>query len=62
MIINILNPKFNIMIKIKSLYNVQSKSFAGLNFSRKPVSKSLDYYDVCIVGANLGALFSRHFD
>jgi hypothetical protein len=38
------------------------KGFAGINFSRKPVSKNLDKYDVVIVGANMGALFSRHFD
>ena len=39
-----------------------TRSFAGINFSRKPVSKNLDKYDVVVVGANMGALFSRHFD
>ena len=39
-----------------------TRGFAGINFSRKPVSKNLDKYNVLVVGANSGALFSRHFD
>jgi hypothetical protein len=44
------------------LTNRSVRGFAGLNFSRKPVSKNLEKYDVLVVGANSGALFSRHFD
>lgn len=44
------------------LTNRVARGFAGINFSRKPVSKTLDKYDILVVGANSGALFSRHFD
>jgi len=38
------------------------RGFAGIDFSRKPISKNLDKYDVLVVGSNMGSLFSRHFD
>lgn len=41
----------------KTKYN-----FAGLFSKRKPLSKDLDFYDVIIVGGNIGGIFSRHWD
>lgn len=36
-------------------------NFAGLS-KRTPTKKDLPEYDVVVVGANLGGIFSRHFD
>jgi len=36
-------------------------NFAGLS-KRTPTKKDLAEYDVIVVGANLGGIFSRHFD
>ena len=49
-------------MKTVQLTKLTARRFVGLNFSRKPISKNLDKYDVLVVGSNLGSLFSRHFD
>jgi hypothetical protein len=36
-------------------------NFAGLS-KRTPTKKDLPEYDVVVVGANLGGIFSKHFD
>lgn len=36
-------------------------NFAGLS-KRTPTKKDLAEYDLVVVGANLGGIFSRHFD
>jgi sulfide:quinone oxidoreductase len=46
----------------KSLYQQYVRSFAGLGNKRKPVAKDLEKYDVIVVGANLGGIWSRQFD
>jgi len=29
---------------------------------RKPTKKDLPHYEVVVIGANMGGIFSRHFD
>ena len=45
----------------KALLKVPTQAFAG-GGKRKATKKDLDKYDLIVVGANLGGLFSRHFD
>jgi len=48
--------------KATRLYNQVEYSFAGLMSNRKNVPKDLPKYDAVIVGANLGGIWTRHFD
>jgi hypothetical protein len=50
----------SIAYKNLSLIGKSLQGFAGSK--RKATRKDLDNYDVIIVGANLGGIFSRHFD
>jgi len=43
------------------LSNSAKFNFAGLS-KRTPTKKDLDSYDLIVVGANLGGIFSKHFD
>ena len=45
-----------------SLQNCIRRNFSNPLSKRKQTSKELDKYDVVVVGANLGGIFSNHFD
>jgi sulfide:quinone oxidoreductase len=45
-----------------SLSTKVRRSFAGLNFKRKPLKRDLEHYEVVIAGCNMGAILGRHFD
>ena len=48
----------------KQLINSTRYGFAGLSFGKKrtPTPSDLSKYDVVVVGANLGSVFSTHLD